>query len=674
MPAQTDLANAIRILAVDAVQQANSGHPGAPMGMADIMTVLWRGWLRHNPANPAWQNRDRFVLSNGHGSMLLYATLHLSGYALSLDALRNFRQLHSGTPGHPEAKETPGVEVTTGPLGQGFACAVGMAIAEKVLAAHYNKPDFPVIDHRTWTFLGDGCLMEGISHEAASLAGVLQLGKLIAVYDDNNISIDGEVTPWFNDDTPGRFRAYGWHVIDSVDGHDPEAVNQALETATQESDRPSLICAKTIIGFGSPNKQGSASTHGGALGQEEVAAVRQTLNWQHEPFDIPEEIYANWDCKTKGTKQEANWNALWDAYQKAYPECSEALADAWSGKLPQGFAARHTELIDELLADSPTIATREASRRCLEAVAPVLPDLLGGSADLTASCCTKWSGSIVVNARTAAGNYLHYGVREFAMTAIANGIGLHGGLRPYTATFLIFSDYARNAIRMAALMGVPQILLYTHDSIGVGEDGPTHQPIEQLTGLRATPGLSVWRPCDSLETAIAWQAALVQQDGPTALVLSRQKLKPQEHTRESVSDISKGGYTLVKETTPLDIILIATGSEVTLAVQAAALLAAEGIGARVVSMPSADVFKRQDAAWQELVLPVKMRCRLAIEASHPDFWRQFVGLDGDVLGMSSFGASAPADDLWVTFGFTTENATTKARQLLARQNQPQREI
>lgn len=662
MPVSTDLANAIRVLAIDAVQRAASGHPGAPMGMADIMTVLWRHQLRHNPNNPNWPNRDRFVLSNGHGSMLLYAALHLSGYALSLDDLRNFRQLHSLTPGHPELGVTPGVEVTTGPLGQGFANAIGMAIAEKILAKRYNRPGCPIIDHGTWVFLGDGCLMEGISHEAASLAGALKLGKLIAVYDDNGISIDGEVSGWMQDNTPERFRAYNWQVIEGVNGHDPKSIAAAMGEASNETNKPSLICAQTVIGFGSPNKQGTASTHGSPLGEEEVLATKKSLNWNEASFEVPDHIYAGWDCKAKGEELEAHWKTLWQDYQKNYPDLAGDLERLWSGELPEDFKTKYQKRCFDFLEEKPTIATRAASKMCLEAAGPLIPELLGGAADLTDSCCTRWTGCTTITANQPDGNYLHYGVREFAMTAIGNGISLHGGLRPYTGTFLVFSDYARNAVRMAALMQLPHIFIYTHDSIGVGEDGPTHQPIEQLTHLRSTPGLTTWRPCDALETAVAWQSALVRKSGPIALVLSRQKLPTQGHNQESSNSIARGGYILIKETGVLKLILIATGSEVDLAVKASRLLANEGV--RVVSMPSTDVFTRQDERWKAHVLPPNMRRRLAVEAAHPDYWRKWVGLDGDVLGINRFGESAPGQDVSASLGFTAEHLADRARLML----------
>ena len=664
----SNLANALRILAIDAVQQARSGHPGMPMGMADIMTVLWRHWLKHNPANAGWPDRDRFVLSNGHGSMLLYAALHLSGYDLSIDDLRNFRQLYSPTPGHPEVGVTAGVEATTGPLGQGFANAIGMAIAEQKLAAQYNHSGYRPVDHHTWVFLGDGCLMEGISHEAASLAGALGLGKLIAIYDDNNISIDGAVSPWFQDDTPARFRAYNWHVIEAVNGHDPGAIGQAFTEAKEETSRPTLICAKTIIGYGSPAKQNTAAVHGAALGEAEVAATRAALKWKtEEAFSIPPAIYADWNCKERGEKLESAWQKHWQDYQQHHPGDAATLERAWSNQLPDNFKAHYEAGIKELLNESSPIATREAFNRCLELAGPLLPELIGGSADLTESCCTRWSGCTAITATEPNGNYLHYGVREFAMSAISNGICLHGGLRPYTGTFLVFSDYARNAIRMASLMALPQMFVYTHDSIGLGEDGPTHQPIEQLTHLRTTPGLSVWRPCDVIETAVALQSALSHSSGPSALVLSRQKLKQQQRTLNAITNISRGGYILIKETAPLQLILIATGSEVGLAVEVSELLAPAGV--RVVSMPSVDVFMQQADHWQEEVLPKEISCRLAIEAGHPDCWYRLVGLDGDIIGINTFGDSAPANDLAEAFGLTPDKVTLRAKQLLKQHQQ-----
>lgn len=656
--------DAIRFLTIDAIQQANSGHPGAPMGLADVMAVLWRNWVKHNPADPEWHNRDRFVLSNGHGSMLLYAALHLSGYDLSMNEIRNFRQLGSKTPGHPEAGLTPGVEVTTGPLGQGFAMAVGMALAEKVLSGHFNQPDLPVIDHRTWVVLGDGCLMEGISHEAASLAGVHKLGKLIAIYDDNGISIDGEIDAWFKDDTPMRFGAYGWHVIPKVDGHDPAAVQAALAKAAGITHQPSLICTQTHIGFGSPNKQDRAASHGAPLGEDEVLKTRQALGWQHAPFVIPKHIYKAWDCRNSGLAYQQKWDTIWCDFKARQPEMAAELARRWRGELPEELAGNYERFTTELIDDTQAIASRTASKKCLNVIGPLMPEIFGGAADLSGSCSTQWSAVEVLTSETLNANYLNYGVREFAMTAIANGICLHGGLRPYTGTFLVFTDYARNAVRMAALMELPQILVYTHDSILLGEDGPTHQPIEHLPHLRTTPGLSVWRPADAVETAVAWQAALRRSDGPTALVLSRQKLSPQKHTRAQLNEIHKGGYILVTEAHPLQIIFISTGSEIDLAVQAAASMNANQTGARVVSMPSADVFEAQDSAWQESVLPAGVRIRLAIEAAYPDYWRKWVGLDGAVVGISGFGASAPAADLADAYGLTAAKVLNAAQALL----------
>jgi len=650
---------------MDAVQKAASGHPGAPMGMADIAEVLWRTWLRHNPVNPSWFNRDRFVLSNGHGSMLLYAVLHLCGYDLGLDDLRKFRQLHSRTPGHPEYDLACGIETTTGPLGQGLANAVGMALAEKILAKRYNHPGLELIDHRTWVFAGDGCLMEGISHEAASLAGTLQLGKLILVYDDNGISIDGESHRWFTDDTAARFRAYRWHVIEDIDGHDSAMIDTALAEAVRTTDRPTLICARTTIGYGSPGKQGTAAAHGSPLGDAEIAATRKALDWNCEPFRIPPALYAEWDCRQRGAALEEQWRERWQAYRRKYPHDATELQRILDGKLPADIDEACAALQARLHAEAPDIASRQASKLCLDALAPLLPELIGGSADLSDSNKTLWSGCKPVSATHPEGNYLHYGVREFAMTAIANGVSLHGGLRPYTGTFLVFSDYARNAVRLAALMGLPQILIYSHDSIGLGEDGPTHQPIEHLASLRTIPGLSIWRPCDALETAVAWQAALKRQDGPTALVLSRQPLKAQQRSEETCGKISRGGYILAREQGPLKLILLASGSEVQLAVEAATQLARDGVGVRVVSMPSCDRFDAQDAVFREQVLPCATRCRLAVEAGHPGFWRRYVGLDGDVVGIERYGASAPADVLMKEYGFSVENVAAHCRALLA---------
>ena len=664
MPSQIELANAIRALAMDAVQAANSGHPGAPMGMADIAEVLWNGIMRHNPANPDWPNRDRFVLSNGHGSMLIYALLHLTGYDLSVEDLKQFRQLHSKTPGHPEYGYTPGVETTTGPLGQGIANAVGMALSEKTLAAQFNRDGHTIVDHHTWVFLGDGCLMEGISHEACSLAGTLGLGKLIAIYDDNGISIDGEVEGWFTDDTPKRFESYGWHVIPAVDGHDPAAVEAALLAAKAETSRPTLVCCKTIIGKGSPNKQGTESCHGAALGEDEIALTREALGWTSAPFEIPDEIRAGWDRRATGAEQEASWQAGFDAYRKAFPDLADEFLRRLRGELPAQFEEQVDAYIAECLAAAADVASRKASQQALNALGPVLPELLGGSADLAGSNLTLWSGARGVSAEDASGNYVYYGVREFAMAAIMNGVALHGGFIPYGATFLIFMEYARNAVRMSALMGQRVLYVFTHDSIGLGEDGPTHQPIEQLTALRATPNLHTWRPCDGVESAIAWKHAVKRKAGPTALIFSRQTLPAQVKTDDQVKGVHRGGYVLVKEQGHLDAILIATGSEVALAVEAAERLRADGRGVRVVSMPCAELFDAQEAGYKETVLPSDVLARVAVEAGQPDFWYKYVGLDGRVVGMSSFGESAPAAALFQHFGLTADSVVTAVRDVI----------
>ena len=653
---------------MDAVQQANSGHPGAPMGMADIAEVLWNDFLKHNPANPAWPDRDRFVLSNGHGSMLIYSLLHLTGYDLPIEELKNFRQLHSRTPGHPEYGYTPGVETTTGPLGQGLANAVGMAIAEKTLAAQFNRPGHTVVDHHTYVFLGDGCLMEGVSHESCSLAGTLRLGKLIAFYDDNGISIDGQVVGWFTDDTPGRFRAYGWQVLEAVDGHDPAAVRAAIEDARAEAGRPTLICCRTVIGKGAPNKAGSASCHGAPLGADEVAATREALGWAHPPFEVPKDIYDSWDARAAGAEREAAWDGAMAAYAEAHPGLAAELSRRLAGELPANFGERAEAYIAECQAAGASIATRKASQQCLNTYGALLPEFLGGSADLAGSNLTLWDGSRPVTAGDAAGNYLFYGVREFAMTAIASGIALHGGFIPYTATFLIFMEYARNAVRMAALMGQPQILVYTHDSIGLGEDGPTHQPVEQLTALRATPGLNAWRPCDAVEAAVAWRAAIERRDGPSALVFSRQGLPHQARDAAQVAAIARGGYVLRDcegegERAP-EAVIIATGSEVALAVGAAERLAEQGRAVRVVSLPCAEVFEQQDAAYRETVLPSNLLARVAVEAGHRDWWYKYVGLDGRIVGMDSFGESAPAAALFEEFGFTVDNVVAAVDEVL----------
>ena len=664
MSSRTSLANAIRALSMDAVQQANSGHPGAPMGMADIAEVLWNDYLRHNPANPAWPNRDRFVLSNGHGSMLIYSLLHLSGYDLPMAELRNFRQLHSKTPGHPEYGYAPGVETTTGPLGQGITNAIGMALAEKVLAAQFNQPGHEVIDHYTYTFLGDGCMMEGISHEACSLAGTLGLGKLIAFYDDNGISIDGEVEGWFSDDTPARFVAYGWQVIANVDGHDPAAVKDAIEAARHETGKPTLICCKTFIGKGSPNKQGSESCHGAPLGGDEVAATREAIGWHHEPFVIPDDIYAGWNAVEKGAKLEQDWQQQASAYTAAFPEQAAELKRRLAGELPADFSAGALDYIAACQAEGASIASRKASQNCLNAYGPLLPELLGGSADLAGSNLTLWSGSQGVSAADASGNYVYYGVREFAMSAMMNGIALHGGFIPYGATFLIFMEYARNAVRMAALMKQPVIFVYTHDSIGLGEDGPTHQPVEQLTALRATPNLQTWRPCDTVESAVAWKAAIERTDGPSSLIFSRQGLPHQQRDDQQLADVARGGYVLHDCAGSPQAIIIATGSEVQLAMAAAEQLSQAGKQIRVVSMPCAEIFEAQDAAYRESVLPSDVLARVAVEAAHMDYWYKYVGLDGRIVGMSSFGESAPAGELMQQFGFTVDNVVAAVEDVV----------
>ncbi|HCG8449007.1 TPA: transketolase [Vibrio parahaemolyticus] len=658
------LANAIRALSMDGVQQANSGHPGAPMGMADIAEVLWRSHLNHNPSNPEWADRDRFVLSNGHGSMLIYSLLHLSGYELSIDDLKNFRQLHSKTPGHPEYGYAPGIETTTGPLGQGITNAVGMAMAEKALAAQFNKEGHDIVDHFTYVFMGDGCLMEGISHEACSLAGTLGLGKLIAFWDDNGISIDGHVEGWFSDDTPKRFEAYGWHVIPAVDGHDADAINAAIEAAKADP-RPTLICTKTIIGFGSPNKSGSHDCHGAPLGAEEIAATRKELGWEHGPFEIPQEVYAEWSAKETGAAKEAAWNEKFAAYEAAYPELAAEFKRRVNGELPAEWEEKASQIITDLQANPANIASRKASQNALEAFGALLPEFMGGSADLAPSNLTMWSGSKSLEANDFSGNYIHYGVREFGMTAIMNGIALHGGFVPYGATFLMFMEYARNAMRMAALMKIQNIQVYTHDSIGLGEDGPTHQPVEQIASLRLTPNMNTWRPCDQVESAVAWKLAIERKDAPTALIFSRQNLAQQPRSAEQVADIAKGGYILKDSDGKPELILIATGSEVELAVKAAEQLTAEGKKVRVVSMPSTDAFDKQDAAYREAVLPSDVTARIAIEAGIADFWYKYVGFDGRIIGMTTFGESAPADQLFEMFGFTVENVVNTAKELLA---------
>ncbi|MBH2722800.1 MULTISPECIES: transketolase, partial [Serratia] len=658
-----ELANAIRALSMDAVQKANSGHPGAPMGMADIAEVLWRDYLNHNPTNPHWADRDRFVLSNGHGSMLIYSLLHLTGYDLPMRELENFRQLHSKTPGHPEYGYTPGVETTTGPLGQGIANAVGFAIAERTLAAQFNRPGHDIVDHHTYAFMGDGCMMEGISHEVCSLAGTLKLGKLTAFYDDNGISIDGHVDGWFTDDTALRFEAYGWHVVRNVDGHNPDAIKTAIEEARKVTDKPSLLMCKTVIGFGSPNKAGTHDVHGAALGAAEVAATREALGWKYAAFEIPQDIYAQWDAKEAGQAKEAAWNDKFAAYAKAFPELAAEFKRRMNGELPADWKADAKAFVEKLQANPANIASRKASQNALEAFGKVLPEFLGGSADLAPSNLTMWSGSKALNVDPA-GNYIHYGVREFGMTAITNGIALHGGFLPYSATFLMFVEYARNAVRMAALMKLRNVFVYTHDSIGLGEDGPTHQPVEQLASLRVTPNMSTWRPCDQVESAVAWQYGIERNDGPTTLVFSRQNLTQQPRTAEQLANVYRGGYVLKDCAGTPDVILIATGSEVGITVEAADKLTAAGRKVRVVSMPSTDAFDKQDAAYRESVLPAAVTARVAVEAGIADYWYKYVGLNGAIVGMTTFGESAPAEQLFAEFGFTVDNVVAKAQALL----------
>lgn len=663
MPSRKELANAIRALSMDAVQKANSGHPGAPMGMADIAEVLWRSHLKHNPNNPKWADRDRFILSNGHGSMLLYSLLHLSGYDLSIDDLKNFRQLHSRTPGHPEYGYAPGVETTTGPLGQGITNAVGMAIAEKAMAEQFNQPGHDIVDHYTYAFMGDGCLMEGISHEACSLAGTLQLGKLIAFWDDNGISIDGHVEGWFTDDTVKRFEAYGWHVIPAVDGHSPEAINAAIEAAKAETGKPTLICCRTIIGYGSPNKSGSHDCHGSPLGNDEIAAARAFLKWDHAPFVIPADIAAEWNGQEKGAKLESDWAAKFAAYEAAHPALAAEFKRRTAGDLPANWAADSAKIIETLQANPAKIATRKASQNALEAFGKLLPEFMGGSADLAPSNLTMWSGSKSLTNDDASGNYIHYGVREFGMSAIMNGIALHGGFIPYGATFLMFMEYARNALRMAALMKQRSIFVYTHDSIGLGEDGPTHQPVEQIASLRLTPNMSTWRPCDQVESAIAWKHAIERTDGPTSLIFSRQNLAQMDRTAQQLADTAKGGYVLKDCAGKPELILIATGSEVELAVAAYEQLTAKGRAVRVVSLPATDVFDAQSAEYKESVLPASVTKRVAIEAGIADYWYKYVGFGGKIIGMTTFGESAPAELLFKEFGFTVENVVATAESL-----------
>ncbi|MFO7604092.1 MAG: transketolase [Gammaproteobacteria bacterium] len=661
MSSRRNLANAIRALSMDAVQKANSGHPGAPMGMADIAEVLWNDHMQHNPTNPKWVNRDRFVLSNGHGSMLIYSLLHLTGYELSMDDLKNFRQLHSKTPGHPEYGYAPGVETTTGPLGQGITNGVGMAIAEKALAGQFNQKGHEIVDHHTYVFLGDGCLMEGISHEACSLAGTLGLGKLIAFWDDNGISIDGHVEGWFSDDTPKRFEAYGWHVIPGVDGHDPDAIQKAIEMAKAMTDKPTMICCKTTIGFGSPNKAGSHACHGAPLGEEEINLTKAALGWDHAAFEVPAEVYAAWDAKDKGARAEAAWNKKFAAYKEAYPVLAAEFERRMAGDLPAEWAKKSAEFIAKVNADAKSPATRQASLACIEAYSPVLPELFGGSADLGCSNLTEWSGyKPMINNVEA--NYVNYGVREFGMSAIMNGIALHGGLIPFGATFLMFSEYARNALRMAALMKIQSIFVFTHDSIGLGEDGPTHQPVEQIPTLRMIPNMAVWRPCDAVESAVCWARAIERKDGPSTLIFSRQGLPHQTRTEAQIADIARGGYILKDCDGTPEAIIIATGSEVALAMGAAEQLADKKI--RVVSMPSVDAFEAQDAAYRESVLPKGVSARVVVEAAVTDGWYKYAGLSGKVVGIDHFGESAPADQLFKEFGFTVENVVKAVKEVL----------
>ncbi|MDD3575589.1 MAG: transketolase [Halothiobacillus sp.] len=662
MSTRRELANAIRALSMDAVQKANSGHPGAPMGMADIAEVLWNGYMKHNPKNPKWPNRDRFVLSNGHGSMLIYSLLHLTGYELPMEEIKNFRQLHSKTPGHPEYGYTPGIETTTGPLGQGISNAVGFAIAEKMLAGQFNKPGHNVIDHYTYCFLGDGCMMEGISHEACSLAGTLGLGKLIAFYDDNGISIDGHVEGWFTDDTPARFEAYGWHVVRNVDGHDSDAIDAAIREARSVNDKPTLICTKTVIGFGAPNLCGTHDCHGAALGEAEVKATRENLGWHHEPFVIPPEIYAGWDATEAGIRNESAWEDAMNAYAKAYPAEAAELKRRLAGDLPADFAAKMDAFIAEVAAKGETIASRKASQNTITAMAAILPEMVGGSADLAPSNLTTWKGCRALTSTESDANYIHYGVREFGMSAIMNGMVLHGGFVPFAATFLMFSEYARNALRMSALMKIGSIFVYTHDSIGLGEDGPTHQPVEQIATLRMIPRMNTWRPCDAVESAVAWKAAVMRRDSPSTLIFSRQNLAHQNRTPEQIANIARGGYILRDCAGTPDLILIATGSEVALAMAAAEKLADKKV--RVVSMPCTEVFDAQDPAYRESVLPAAVRARVAVEAGVTGFWGKYVGLDGKVVGIDTFGESAPAGDLFKLFGFTVDNVVATAQSVL----------
>ncbi len=664
MDNRRELANAIRALSMDAVQQANSGHPGMPMGMADIAEVLWNDFLKHNPANPNWADRDRFVVSNGHGSMLLYSLLHLTGYDLSIDEIKNFRQLHSKTPGHPEYGDTPGVETTTGPLGQGISNAIGMAIAEKMLAADFNRDAFDIVNHYTYVFVGDGCLMEGISHEACSLAGTLGLGKLIVFYDDNGISIDGETDAWFTDDTPMRFRSYGWHVVEDIDGHDVSQIKSSIEAAQNETKKPTLICCKTIIGWGAPNKQGTASTHGAPLGEEEIQEARKQLSWQHEPFEIPDSIYSDWNANSKGQASEEKWNSTFASYKKQFPDLANEFIRRMNNELPTSWESDAINVIQQAVDEKKTVATRKASEFALNGFAPMLPEIVGGSADLTPSNNTWWSGSKDISANDASGNYLRYGVREFGMSAINTGIALHGGLLPYSATFLVFSEYARNALRMAALMGVRNIFVYTHDSVGLGEDGPTHQAVEQLATLRMIPNMTVWRPADTVESAVAWKHAIERSNGPSCLVFSRQNLPFLERNEQQVQDIAKGAYIIADCKGAPELILIATGSETSIAVEATKALNEKGKQVRAVSMPSANVFDMQDKAYKESVLPSGVTNRLAIEAGVTAYWYKYVGMQGSTIGIDTFGASAPGGEVLKHFGFSEENIVKKALEML----------
>jgi transketolase len=664
MSSRRELANAIRALSMDAVQKAKSGHPGAPMGMADIAEVLWNDFMKHNPTNPQWFDRDRFILSNGHGSMLIYSLLHLTGYDVSIDDLKSFRQLHAKTAGHPEYGYCPGVETTTGPLGQGITNAVGFAAAEKALAAQFNRDGHEIVDHHTYAFMGDGCMMEGVSHEACSLAGTLGLGKLIVFWDDNGISIDGEVEGWYTDDNVKRFESYNWQVIPGIDGHNPDQIRAAIEQAQANTEQPTLICCKTIIGFGSPNKEGKEDCHGAPLGDDEIALTRERLGWSHPAFEVPEDIYADWDAKESGVRAENEWNERFAAYRAAYPELADELLRRISGELPSDFEAKADAFIAGVVEKAETIATRKASQNALNGFGPLLPELMGGSADLAGSNLTLWSGAKGISKDDASGNYIFYGVREFGMSAIMNGIALHGGFIPYGATFLVFMEYARNALRMAALMKQRAIHVYTHDSIGLGEDGPTHQPIEQVANLRTTPNMSCWRPADAVESAVAWKLALMRNDGPTSLIFSRQNLAHQARTAEQIANIERGGYILRDTDGQPDVILIATGSELDLAVKSAEALAQENIKARVVSMPETNLFMAQDADYRESVLPSSVRARVAVEALHADYWYKFVGLDGAVVGMTTFGESAPAPQLFEHFGFTVENVVNTAKSVL----------